>query len=43
VVAPWRQIRKDKICPTCMRERLKVKDVKVAKKKKSDFRVLALD
>lgn len=42
VCAPWKQIRKDKICPTCMRERLKVKD-SVHKKKKSEFRVLALD
>ena len=42
VCAPWKQIRKDRICPTCMRERLKVKDV-ARKKKKSEFRVLALD
>lgn len=42
VCAPWKQIRKDRICPTCMRERLKVKDT-IHKKKKSEFRVLALD
>lgn len=42
VCAPWKQIRKDKICPICMRERLKVKDT-IHKKKKSEFRVLALD
>ena len=43
VTAPWKQIRKDRICPTCMRERLKVKEFKGKKKKKSEFRVLALD
>lgn len=43
VVAPWKTIRKDRICPTCMRERLKVSDVKEKKKKKGDFRILALD
>lgn len=42
VCAPWKQIRKDKICPICMRERLKVKNT-IHKKKKSEFRVLALD
>ena len=42
VCAPWKQIRKDKICPICMRERLKIKDT-IHKKKKSEFRVLALD
>ncbi len=43
VTAPWKQIRKDRICPMCMRERLKVKEFKGKKKKKSEFRVLALD
>ena len=43
VVAPWKDIRKDCICPTCMRERLKVKDFKGRKKKKSEYRILALD
>lgn len=42
VCAPWKQIRKDRICPTCMRERLKVKENN-HKKKKSEYRVLALD
>ena len=43
VVAPWKQIRKDRICPICMREHLKVKDFKGRKKKKDEYRVLALD
>ena len=43
VTAPWKQIRKDRICPTCMRERLKVKEFKGQRKKKGEFRVLALD
>ena len=43
VCAPWKQIRKDRICPTCMRERLKVKDFKGRKKKKGEYRILALD
>ena len=42
VFAPWKQIRRDRICPTCMRERLKVKENN-HKKKKSEYRVLALD
>ena len=43
VYAPWKDIRKERICPIVMRERLKVKDFKGRKKKKSEFRVLALD
>ena len=43
VIAPWKDIRKDRICPICMRERLKVKDFRGRKKKKSEYRVLALD
>lgn len=43
VTAPWRTIRTDYICPTCMRERLKVTDCRGRKKKKSEYRVLALD
>ena len=39
VIAPWKQIRKDKICPICMRERLKVKDFRGRKKKKGEYRV----
>ena len=43
VTAPWKQIRKDKICPICMREHLKVKDFRGRKKRKGEYRVLALD
>jgi hypothetical protein len=43
VIAPWKDIRKDRICPICMRERLKVKDFRGRKKKKNEYRVLALD
>ena len=43
VVAPWKKIREHCICPTCMRDRLKVKDFKNGKKKKGEYRVLALD
>lgn len=43
VTAPWKDIRKERICPICMRERLKVKDFKGRKKKKGEYRVLALD
>lgn len=43
VIAPWKQIRKDKICPICMREHLKVKDFRGRKKRKGEYRVLALD
>ena len=43
VSAPWKQIRKERICPICMRERLKVKEFRGKKKKSGEFRVLALD
>ena len=43
VIAPWKKIRDNRICPTCMRERLKTKDFKNTKKKKGDYRILALD
>ena len=43
VIAPWKKIRDNRICPTCMRERLKTKDFKNTKKKKVDYRILALD
>lgn len=43
VVAPWKQIRDRRICPTCMRESLKIKEFKNVKKKKDEYRVLALD
>ena len=43
VLAPWKEIRKERICPICMRERLKVKDFKGQKKKKNEYRILALD
>ena len=43
VIAPWRKIRDNRICPTCMRERLKTKEFKNQKKKKGEYRILALD
>jgi hypothetical protein len=43
IVAPWKKIRENRICPTCMRERLKTKEFKNTKKKKSEYRILALD
>lgn len=43
VIAPWKKIRENRICPTCMRERLKTKEFKNTKKKKSEYRILALD
>lgn len=43
VIAPWKKIRENKICPTCMRERLKTKEFHNTKKKKGDYRILALD
>ena len=43
VVAPWKQIRKDRICPICMRERLKTKEFRNTKKKSNEFRILAID
>lgn len=41
--APWKKIRENRICPTCMRERLKTKEFHNTKKKKGDYRILALD
>jgi rubredoxin len=43
VIAPWKKIRDNRICPTCMRERLKTKEFKNTKKKKGEYRILALD
>ena len=43
VVAPWKKIRENKICPTCMRDRLKTKEFRNTKKKKDEYRILALD
>lgn len=43
VIAPWKKIRENRICPICMRERLKTKEFKNTKKKKSEYRILALD
>lgn len=43
VIAPWKKIRENRICPTCMRERLKTKEFKNTKKKKGEYRILALD
>lgn len=43
VFAPFKKIRANRICPTCMRERLKTKDFHNTKKKKDEYRILALD
>ena len=43
VVAPWKKIRESRICPTCMRSSLKTKEFKNTKKKKNEYRILALD
>jgi len=43
VIAPWKRLRENLICPTCMRERLKTKEFHNTKKKKGEFRILALD
>ncbi len=43
VIAPWKKIREARICPTCMRASLKTKQFKNTKKKKSEYRILALD
>ena len=43
VVAPYKKIRQQRICPTCMREHLKTKEFKNQKKKQGDYRILALD
>lgn len=43
VIAPWKKIRDARICPTCMRASLKTKEFRNTKKKKSEYRILALD
>ena len=43
VIAPWKKIRDNKICPICMREKLKTKEFKNTKKKKDEYRILGLD
>lgn len=43
VIAPWKKIRDNRICPTCMRERLKTKDFRNTKKKSNEYRLLAID
>ena len=43
VIAPYKKIRENRICPTCMRERLKTKEFRNTKKKKNEYRILALD
>lgn len=43
VIAPWKKIRETRICPTCMRERLKTKEFKNTKKKSNEYRILAID
>ncbi len=43
VIAPWKKIRENRICPTCMRERLKTKEFKNTKKRSNEYRILAID
>lgn len=43
IIAPWKKIRENRICPTCMRERLKTKEFHNTKKKQGDYRILGLD
>ena len=43
VIAPWKKIRENRICPTCMREHLKTKDFKNTKKKSNEYRLLVID
>lgn len=43
VTTSYKKIRENRICPICMRERLKVKDFRNTKKKKGEYRILALD
>lgn len=43
VQSSFRRIRENRICPVCMRERLKTKEFKNTKKKKGEYRILALD
>jgi len=43
VTGPWKKYRDNRICPTCMREQLKTKQFKNTKKKKDEYRILALD
>ena len=43
VIAPWKKIRESRICPICMRASLKTKEFKNTKKKKGEYRILALD
>ena len=43
VIAPWKKIRENRICPTCMRGQLKIKEFKNTKKKSNEYRILAID
>ena len=43
MIAPWKKIRENRICPTCMRALLKTKEFHNTKKKKGEYRILALD
>jgi len=43
VIAPWKKIRENRICPMCMRAQLKTKEFHNTKKKKNEYRILALD
>ena len=43
VLAPYKKIRDSRVCPICMRERLKSKEFHNTKKKKDEYRILAVD
>ena len=43
VMAPYKKIRDSRVCPICMRERLKSKEFHNTKKKKDEYRILAVD
>jgi hypothetical protein len=43
VIAPWKKIRDARICPMCMRASLKTKTFRNTKKKKGEYRILAVD
>lgn len=43
VIGPWKKFRETRICPICMRASLKTKEFHNTKKKKGEYRILALD
>ena len=43
VIGPWKKFRENRICPICMRASLKTKEFHNTKKKKNEYRILALD